>query len=362
MTPLQDLFRLQSQSPWLDNLRRDELLNGHIADLVERGVRGITSNPTIFQKAITSSSAYDSQIAQLKVQGLSVEQIYWELVVSDVVEACSVLSKVFQQSDGDDGFVSLEVDPHLAADASATVEMARALAGRVDRPNLMIKVPATVECLPAISEILAKGISVNVTLIFGLPRYRQVLEAFAAGVRGCMRRNPDKVQALRSVASFFVSRVDSAIDPQLERNGHGEWCGQAAVHQARAAYALQSEFFTSHADWIEMENLGAKRQRPLWASTSTKNPQYPDLLYVDQLIGPHSVNTLPEQTLLAFEDHGTVERTIDRDVATSIDFLGRLGSLGISIDDVADSLEREGIASFAQSFDQLLEALRAKVQ
>ncbi len=362
MSPLHDLHRLQFQSPWLDNLRRDELLNGHIANLVDRGVRGITSNPTIFHKAITSSSAYDEQIAQLKRQGLSIEQIYWELVVSDVIDACSALKDVFEQSNGDDGFVSLEVDPHLAADASATVKMARELASRVGCPNLMIKVPATVSCLPAISEILANGISVNVTLIFGLPRYRQVLEAFVAGVQSCHRAHPDKVKTLRSVASFFVSRVDSAIDPQLAKAGYDKLCGQAAVHQARAAYALQKEFFDSSSVWTELERIGATRQRPLWASTSTKNPHYPDLLYVDQLIGPNSVNTLPEQTLLAFEDHGAVERTIDRDVPTSLEFLDQLRTLGIQLDEVAENLERDGIASFAQSFDHLLEALRTKVQ
>ncbi|MFM8857268.1 MAG: transaldolase [Actinomycetota bacterium] len=361
MTPLQDLYRLQMQSPWLDNLRRDELRNGHIENLIERGVRGITSNPTIFQKAITSSSAYDEQISELTRRGLSTEQIYWELVVSDVIEACSILAKVYERSNGEDGFVSLEVDPHLAADPTSTAAMARELADRVGRPNLMIKVPATAECLPAITEILSMGISVNVTLIFGLPRYRQVLEAFMAGVNGCIQTHPGKVEALRSVASFFISRVDSAIDPRLVEIGREELCGQAAVHQARAAYVLQREFFAS-SEWTTMESHGAKRQRPLWASTSTKNPHYPDLLYVDQLIGPDSVNTLPEQTLLAFEDHGTVDRTIDRDVATSIQFLDRLGQVGVDIDEVAETLERDGIASFAQSFDQLLEALHSKVR
>jgi len=362
VTPLQDLHRLQSQSPWLDNLRRDELLNGHITDLIARGVRGITSNPTIFQKAITSSSAYDDQISSLKEQGRSVEQIYWELVVDDVIEACSSLASVFATSDGDDGFVSLEVDPHLATNASETVEMALDLANRVGHPNLMIKVPATAECLPAISEILSHGISVNVTLIFGLPRYRQVLDAFHEGVRRCAEGRPEKLKALRSVASFFISRVDSAIDPLLVAQKCEHLCGRAAVHQARAAYALQDDFFSSSTEWKQLEIRGARRQRPLWASTSTKNPLYPDLLYVDQLIGPDSVNTLPEQTLLAFEDHGIVERTIDRDIAASQEFLDQLEHLGIRMTQVADTLEREGIAAFAQSFDDLLEALRVKTR
>ena len=362
MTLLHELYAVQGQSPWLDNLRRDEILNGHVADLVARGVRGITSNPTIFQKAIMSSSAYDEQIARSAKRGDSIHQIYWDLVVDDVIEACRILSRVYDDSNGDDGFVSLEVDPHLSADSSGTVKMAQELARRVDCPNLMIKVPATVACLPAISEILGRGISVNVTLIFGLVRYRQVLDAFVLGMQRCAQTHPNRLHAVRSVASFFVSRVDSTVDPRLIAANRHELCGHTAVNQARAAYAMQDDFFSSSRAWVALQELGAVRQRPLWASTSTKNPDYPDLLYVDQLIGPNSVNTLPEPTLIAFEDHGTVARTIDRDVATSIAFLEQLLTLGIDMDEVADTLEREGISAFALSFDQLLEALSTKVR
>ena len=362
MTRLHDLHLIQGQSPWLDNLRRDEILNGHVADLVARGVRGITSNPTIFQKAIMSSSAYDEQIEHLAARGLSVQQIYWDLVVQDVVEACRLLAHVHEGSDGEDGFVSLEVDPHLSADASGTVKMALDLAKRVDRSNLMIKVPATFECLPAITEILGHGISVNVTLIFGLDRYRQVLDAFALGMQQCASTHPDLLPSVRSVASFFVSRVDSTVDPRLIAADRTEMCGHTAVHQARAAYAMQNDYYSSSPMWAALENRGAKRQRPLWASTSTKNPEYPDLLYVDNLIGPNSVNTLPEATLIAFEDHGTVERTIDKDVSSSVAFLDQLDALGIDMLQIADILEREGIVAFSQSFDQLLDALSSKVR
>jgi len=361
VTLLHDLYRLQGQSPWLDNLRRDELQNGHIADLVARGVRGITSNPTIFQKAISSSSAYEKQIATCVSRGMTVVDTYWDLVVSDVIGACEVLSGLHESSTGEDGFVSLEVDPHLARDAEGSVRMARDLSARVDRPNLMIKVPATRECLPAISEILADGISVNVTLIFGLRRYGEVLEAFCEGIRRCAQRNPDLLPQVRSVASFFVSRVDSAVDSQLEALGRSDLGGKAAVHQARAAYQLQSQFF-ERDDWRDLQGRGAHRQRPLWASTSTKNPAYPDLLYVDQLIGPGSVNTLPEPTLVAFEDHGVVTRTIDHDPDSSVRFLVDLQKLSIDMDEVAEMLERDGIASFSQSFDQLIDVLRLKVQ
>ena len=361
MTLLHDLFHRQGQSPWLDNLRRDELTNGHIADLISRGVRGITSNPTIFQKAISSSAAYDAQIAVCIANGKSVAETYWDLVVADVVEACGLLLDMHTESHGTDGFVSLEVDPHLANDAAGTVRMARDLAARVNRPNLMIKIPATRECLPAITEVLGHGISVNVTLIFGLQRYEDVLRAFIDGIRACAEHHPDRLSVVRSVASFFVSRVDSAVDPRLERLGRSEMCGRAAVHQARVAYQLQSRFF-AQTDWLTLQERGAHRQRPLWASTSTKNPRYPDLLYVDQLIGSDSVNTLPEATLLAFEDHGVVARTIDHDVDVSARFLDELRALSIDMDDVAATLEREGISSFTESFDQLIDVLRAKVQ
>lgn len=359
MTLLHDLHRLQGQSPWLDNLRRDELHDGHIADLVHRGVRGITSNPTIFQKAISSSSAYDDQIESCRSRGLSTVETYWDLVVTDVVEACRLLSPLHRESQGEDGFVSLEVDPHLAHDADATVRMALELAQRIDLPNLMIKVPATQECLGAITAILASGISVNVTLIFGLRRYEQVLEAFLEGLRSCAALNPARMSHVRSVASFFVSRVDSTIDPRLETLGRSEIGGQAAVHQARVAYQLQDRFF-ARSEWLELEKRGAHRQRPLWASTSTKNPSYPDLLYVDSLIGPGSVNTLPEPTLLAFEHHGVVSRTIDHQPEVSERFLADLEKMGIDMDEVASTLESEGISSFAQSFDQLIEALHTK--
>lgn len=360
MTRLHDLHAEQGQSPWLDNLRRDWLTSGDLAEWVAKGVRGITSNPTIFQKAMSAGDAYDAQLAELVRGGASVLDAYWTMVIDDIRGALAVLDGVHRESGGADGFVSVEVAPDLAHDTDGTVGAARDLTARITEPNLMVKIPATVEGLPAISTMIAEGHHINVTLIFGLERYEQVIEAY---LRGLEARDGD-LSSIHSVASFFVSRVDSEVDARLDKIGSPEaedLRGRAAVAQAQAAYALFAERF-SGPRWEALAARGANVQRPLWASTSTKDPSYPDTLYVDSLIGPDTVNTLPDATLAAFEDHGTVARTVDTDPAAARATLDRLTEIGIDLLDVAAVLEREGVASFAASFDDLLAALAASAE
>ena len=355
MTTLQRLFDEQGQSPWLDNLMRRYFRDGTLQQLVDRGIRGVTSNPTIFQKAIAASSDYDDQFAEL-TRRLSVEDAYWELVIDDIRHACDVLRPVFDESRGGDGRVSIEVSPAVARDTDGTLRDARSLWQRVDRPNLMVKIPGTREGLPAIRAAIAEGISINVTLIFGLARYHDVIDAYLGGLEDCVAagRDPSEV---RSVASFFVSRVDVEVDRRLRAIGNDDalaLLGTAAVNQAKLAYELFAQRFAD-------VDLGtAHVQRPLWASTSTKDPSYPDLLYVDSLIGPDSINTMPDKTIEAFLDHGTVARTVDQDLDGARAGWDALGEVGIDTDDVAATLEEEGVASFSKSFDELIQALQDK--
>lgn len=349
------------QSPWLDNLKRDLLTSGELERLRDAGVRGLTSNPTIFQKAIQGSSAYDAQFQELLSAGCTIDECYWGLVLADITDALGVFAPLYTESAGGDGFVSVEVDPHLADDTVGTTTAARDLWSRVGRANLMVKIPATRAGLPAIRAAIAAGINVNVTLIFGLERYRDVMEAYVSGLEDRLAAGGD-VAGVASVASFFVSRVDTEIDARLEVVGTPSALalrGRAAVAQAQLAYDDFRAVFTSER-WQALASHGAAVQRPLWASTSTKNPSYPDTLYVDSLIGPDTVNTLPDATLEAFVDHGTPLRTVDRDVAESRRVWVDLSEVGIDGADVADKLEREGLASFVASFDDLLTALRDK--
>jgi transaldolase len=357
MTRLEDLYADQGQSPWLDNLRRDWLADGQLAGWVARGVRGVTSNPTIFQKAMTGSDAYDDQLRSLLGGGASIDEAYWTMVVDDIVAALAVLAPVHVDSQGADGFVSVEVAPDLAHDTEGTIQAARGLAERIDAPNLMVKIPATAEGLPAIEAMIREGRSINVTLIFALERYDEVIEAYISGLEA----HDGDLSAINSVASFFVSRVDSEVDARLDKIGTDEAAslkGSAAVAQAQAAYSMFRDRF-SGPRWEALAARGARVQRPLWASTSTKNPAYPDTLYVDNLIGPDTVNTLPDATLAAFEDHGTVARTVDADPAGARRTLDQLAEIGVDLADVGAVLEREGVASFAASFDDLMAALRA---
>ncbi len=365
MTTLHDLYEREGQSPWLDNLRRDWLRDGTLAGLVGRGIRGVTSNPTILAKAIEGQDTYDEQFRSL-VGTHSVEDAYWELVTDDIVAALEVLRPVHEASGGADGFVSVEVAPALAHDTGGTVAAARALHGRIDRPNLLVKIPATPEGVPAVRQMIAEGRSINVTLIFSLERYGEVIEAYLSGLEALAAAGTRDLSGVASVASFFISRVDTEVDGRLDRLAGDDpgasvlhLRGRAAVAQGRLAYRLFTERF-SGPRWEALAALGARVQRPLWASTSTKNPAYPDLAYVDTLIGPDTVNTMPDGTVADFLDHGTVARTVDVDTDGAAALMDDLGAAGVDLADVAATLEAAGVASFAASFDDLLATLATK--
>jgi transaldolase len=363
-TRLQDLFRIGGQSPWIDNLGREQLRNGSLAEWKRRGIRGVTSNPTIFQKAIAGSDLYDEELSNSLMRHDDIESAYWDLVCSDIAEAADLFIDVYEDSGGLDGFVSIEVSPTLAYDTAGTVEAALSLWDRLARPNVMIKIPATSAGIDALAPVIAHGVNVNVTLIFGLKVYARVLDAFMSGLEELMLRDPTRVSAVASVASFFVSRVDSEIDSRLSKLGGHEAItlqGKAAVAQAKLAYDLFTNICKTER-WARLESIGARPQRPLWASTSTKNPSYPDTLYVDRLIGTHSVNTLPEITANAFCDHGTVGRSVDTDMESAREDWRRLGELGIDTDDVARVLEGQGVDAFVVSFSELLRDMRAKAE
>ncbi|MCY4037676.1 MAG: transaldolase, partial [bacterium] len=311
MNRLHDLYREHGQSPWLDNLRREWINNGELARWVQRGVRGLTSNPSIFQKAMTSGTQYHGQFAELLAEGMSVADAYWELVLTDIAGALDVLAPVHQKSGGVDGFVSVEIDPNLARDTENTLAAARAINQRVSRPNLYVKIPGTAEGLAAVEAMTSEGRSVNVTLLFSLSRYAEVIEAYLRGLEA----HPGDLSPVSGVASFFISRTDTEVDRRLEAIGTPEALalrGQTAVAQGQVAYQIFKQKF-SGPRWEALAARGGRVQRPLWASTSTKNPAYPDTLYVEQLIGPDTVNTLPDATLDAFTDHGALARTVDAD-------------------------------------------------
>lgn len=359
MTRLHDLFEQQRQSPWLDNLRRGWITSGELDEWVRQGVRGLTSNPTIFQRAIGNSSDYDAELEDLVAQGASVEDSYWGLVTSDIRGALAALAPVHDSSGGEDGYVSVEVSPALAHDADATIASARELDSRIAAPNLYIKIPGTQAGLRAIEQTTSEGISVNVTLLFSVERYDEVISAYLAGLEAF----EGDLSTISSVASFFISRVDSAVDAELETIGSPKALalrGKAAVAQGQLAYELAQRRFSGDR-WQALADRGARIQRPLWASTSTKNDAYPDTKYVDDLIGPGSVNTLPDATLAAFEDHGTVARTIDVGVDAAREALDQINDVGVDMAAIARRLESEGVASFEKSFDDLLDTLGQRV-
>jgi len=358
MTKLQDLYEVGGQSPWLDNLRRDWIEDGQLAEWVARGVRGVTSNPSIFQKAMTGQAVYDPQFRELLDQDRSVDDIYWDMVVTDIGWALDILRPVFEASEGLDGFVSVEVAPSLARDTAGTLEAARGLHQRIDAANLYVKIPGTAEGVPAIQQVIADGKSVNVTLLFSVSRYAEVIEAYLAGLEA----HDGPLAPVSSVASFFVSRVDSEVDKRLEAIGTPEakaLKGKAAVANAQLAYELFLQKF-SGPRWEALAARGARVQRPLWASTSTKDPSYPETLYVDTLIAPDTVNTMPEATLDAFEEGGTIARTADADLDGARKVLADLAALGIDLDAVTQQLEDEGVASFQKAFDELIASLAEK--
>jgi transaldolase len=345
---------------WMDDLSRDRLRTGQLAELVrDRHVVGVTTNPTIFQHAISKSDAYDGQLRDLALRGVDVGEALRALTTFDVRWGCDVLAATYQATDGLDGRVSIEVDPRIAYQTERTVAEARALWWLVDRPNLFIKIPATPQGLPAISQGLAEGISVNVTLVFSLQRYEQVIDAFMDGMERALRAGKD-LSRLASVASFFVSRVDTEVDKRLDGIGSPEadkLRGTAAIANARLAYELYERKFASPR-WAKLAAAGARPQRPLWASTSVKDPAYPDTRYVVDLVAPGTVNTMPQSTLEAVADHGQIPTdSVRGEYASAHAALDGLAALGIDYDDVVQALEDEGVGKFTDSWDELADAL-----
>jgi transaldolase len=346
------------QSPWYDNLTRDLVHSGALAGLVdEDGIRGVTSNPTIFEKAMGGGEGYDEQLVALHRAGRPIEDIYWELVLDDIRAAADVLRPAYDELDGADGFVSVEVSPELAHDTAGTVEQARELHERAARANVLVKIPATAAGVPAIEESLAHGININVTLIFSLARHDEVIEAYLRGLERFAESGGD-LSRMASVASFFVSRVDTEADRRLPA-GH-PLRGEVAVANAKLAYALFRQRFRGER-WDALAARGARVQRPLWASTSTKNPDYSDTLYVDELVGPDTVNTLAQASIDALHHHGDPQAdTVTRDVEGAQRVLDELPAAGVDYDDLTDTLEREGVDSFARSFQDCLATLEKR--
>ena len=371
LNPLLQLKK-QGQSVWYDNIRRSLIQSGELQRMIdEDGVTGVTSNPTIFEKAINGSTDYQSALKELVLSGASADEIYEKLTVEDVRAACDILRPIFDETRGVDGCVSLEVSPLLAHDTAGTVEQARHLFALVARPNLMIKVPATVEGIPAITTLIGEGINVNVTLIFSLDSYRDVAEAYIAGLEK-LDKSGRRLDSVASVASFFVSRFDTAVDKLLEERIASEQntkkkgemealLGTAAIANSKMAYHIFKEVFGS-SRFQSLEGKGARPQRVLWASTSTKNPAYRDVIYVEQLIGPQTVNTMPPSTLEAFRDHGVVKSTLEQDVQGAQANLDALEAIGIDLNAITDRLLADGVDSFAASFEQLMNCISTKKQ
>lgn len=356
------------QSIWLDYVRRDLIVSGELRRLIENdGVRGMTSNPSIFEKAIAESSDYDEDIRNMAIEGKSACAIYEALSLRDVRESADLFRPLYDESEGRDGYVSLEVDPHSAHDLKATIEEGRRIWAALDRPNVFIKVPATIEGLSAIRQLIGEGINVNVTLLFGLSRYRQAAEAYIAGIED-RTASGKSVNPIASVASFFISRIDTLIDPLLEKiSAQGgtkaelslRTLGQVGVASAKAAYRIQKELFNGDR-FKEAATRGARNQRLLWASTGTKNPVYSDVKYIEALIGPDTVNTIPRKTLDAYRDHGDPKVRLTQDVAQAAEILEGLPDLGVDIDLITQQLEDDGVRKFIESFDKLIAAITEK--
>jgi transaldolase len=365
--PLKKLETL-GQSIWLYYIRRDLMASGELRRLIEEdGLRGITSNPSIFEKAIAESHIYDQDIRDMALKKKDVKAIYEALSQHDVQSAADEFRSVYEKTDGKDGYVSLEVNPHLAHDTKGTIEEARRLWTALNRPNVFIKVPATSDGLPAIQQLISEGINVNVTLLFGLPRYRQVAESYIAGLEARAAQGKP-VKHIASVASFFLSRIDSLVDPLVEKflEPGGKKTeitkkvrGQVAISSAKAAYQIYKEIFGSNR-FKKPADKGAGVQRLLWASTSTKNPDYSDVKYIEQLIGPDTINTVPLETIDAYRDHGDPKLRLEQDVKEANWIMARLPELGISIDKVTRQLEDEGVKKFDEPFDKLMETLTKK--
>jgi transaldolase len=359
---LHRLYAEQGQSPWIDFIDRELLTTGTLEQWVTDGIRGLTSNPTIFAKAVATGQ-YDELIRREIEAGDDARAIYEQIATSDVGDAADVLRRVYDESDGADGFASIEVEPDLADDSDGTLARARELWSLLERPNVFVKIPATEAGVPAIQAAISEGINVNVTLMFSVDVYRRVARAYIAGLNERLRRGED-VTRVASVASFFVSRVDTKVDKYLEETGERaalEARGKAAIANAKLAYEAYNEIFGGD-EFAELKAAGARVQRCLWASTSTKNPDYRDVLYVEELIGPDTVDTMPLETITAFNDHGDMKRTLDRDLDGARQAIREVEASGISMERVTDELIAEGVASFAKSFDELLETIESKRQ
>ena len=367
---IKQLYEKEGQSAWQDDISRDMLNEGTILTAIEEtGVRGLTSNPTIFEKAIAAGTAYDEEIGGLLERDLDAHDIFEAVAVRDIQAATDLFRPLYDASEGGDGFVSIEVSPLGARDAAVTTTDARRLWSAVDRPNLMVKIPGTAEALPVIQQMLEEGININTTLLFSVPAYERVARAYIAALKARQAAGLP-IDRIASVASFFVSRVDTLVDKFLDERIEATsdatqkgWLeslkGKAAIANAKIAYQSFEKLF-SGAEWESLAAAGASVQRPLWASTSVKNPVLPDTRYVDELIGPHTVNTMPRPTITAFLDHGTVARTVDRNVSDAYKTMEDLAAAGIDIDAVTAQLEDEGIASFAKSYDSLLQGVAEK--
>jgi len=357
--PLESLSTL-GQSAWVDFLSRESIRGGHLQELIDDfSVVGATSNPTILQKAMSAGDAYDEQIQELTGGGSDVDGAFWALAEQDIKDACDLFRPVWDGGGGRDGYVSLEVDPRLAYDTLETFREAIRLHRTVDRPNLMVKIPATKPGLAAVEDVIAKGRSINVTLIFSLGRYAAVAESYVRGIERLVAEGGDP-RRVASVASFFVSRIDTEADRRLDEiGGHDELKGKLAIANAKLAYRHYQETFAGPR-WEFLAGKGASPQRVLWASTSTKNPAYKDTLYIEELIGPDTVNTMPEETILAYQDHGDPEPRLLSGLEEAERVFEDLARAGVDYDDVTDTLEREGVEKFADSFSELMEVLRAK--
>jgi transaldolase len=363
MSKLSELEEV-GQSIWLDYIQRSLITSGELKQLVDQGLKGVTSNPAIFEKAITGSNDYDEDLKNLIKTDRSIEQIYEALAIQDIVLATDTLRGVYDSTNGKDGYVSLEVSPELADETEKTIAEARRLFESVNRPNVMIKVPATPAGLPAITELIASGVNVNVTLIFSLENYKAVAAAYQAGLEKLAETGPavaggHPIDKVASVASFFVSRVDTAVDKELEAIGNSELAGKIAIANSKLAFAEYNNII-QQPRWQELAANGARVQRVLWASTSTKNPAYPDNLYVDELIGPDTVNTLPPATLQSFMDHGRVAETLTRGLQEAQRQVVKLADLGIDLNAISQKLQDEGVVAFARPFAKLLESIAEK--
>ncbi len=362
MTKLHELYNF-GQAIWYDNISCSLIESGELQKLLDAGVRGITSNPTIFDKAISRSTDYDEAIQALATEGKSVDDIYQKLTLKDIGHAADLLRPLYDSSNCQDGYVSLEVSPKLARDTKGTIGQAKKLFAALNRPNIMIKVPATPEGIPAVKKLISEGINVNITLMFSLKHYDAVAEAYISGLEELVENGGDPTK-VASVASFFVSRVETAVDKALDALGSSEaqtLKGKIAIANTKITYQRFKETFKG-SRWQKLKEAGAQAQRPLWASTGTKNPEYSDTVYVDNLIGPDTVNTVPPHTLEAFLDHGLAAETLELEVVESQAQLNELARLGIDLSMITEKLQDDGVEAFAKSFDSLMDSITKKRQ